>query len=430
MTSTGTACGIASLKLRQILDSRGRPTVEADVLLNDGSLGRAAAPSGASTGKYEAHERRDGDVSHYEGQGVRRVAAAAQAELQPRLIGAEALDQERIDAVLREIDGTPDLQRLGGNPILAVSLAAARAAALHTRQPLHRYLNALVPGVAPSLPLPMTNILSGGAHARQGMDFQDFLVVPAGASSYSQALEWISQVRTAATRLAIREGFTTLLADEGGLSPGYERSERALSLLVWAIETAGLRVGEDVRIAIDVAASQLFSIDSGRYGLRGMGADLTSQQMLTHVSELCRSYPISSIEDPFDQDDWESWRQFTSAFRGERLQIVGDDLFATNAERLERGGQEGAGTAVLIKLNQNGTLTGTLEVMERARAQGYATVVSARSGETEDSFIADLAVATGAGQIKIGSVRNSERLSKYNQLLRIEEEGGLPFRNK
>ena len=419
--------GIAALKLRQILDSRGRPTVEADVVLNDGSLGRAAVPSGASTGKYEAHELRDGDPDHYEAQGVRRVAAAARTEILPRLLGADALDQQRVDATLREIDGTPNLQRLGGNSVLAVSLASARAAAIHTRQPLHRYLNSFVRGVVPSLPMPMTNILSGGAHARQGMDFQDFLAVPVGANSYSQALEWTARVRNAATTLAVREGLTTLLADEGGLSPGYPNAGQALSLLMRAIESAGLRVGEDMRIAIDVAASQLFSSDSGSYRLRGMNADLTPQQMLAHVSELSRSYPVWSIEDPFDQDDWVPWRQFTGAFREKGLQIVGDDLFATNADRLERGARESVANAVLIKLNQNGTLTGTLEVMERARSLGYATVVSARSGETEDSFIADLAVATGAGQIKIGSVRNSERLSKYNQLLRIEEDSALPF---
>lgn len=427
MTSATRACGIASLRLRQILDSRGRPTVEADVLLNDGSLGRAAVPSGASTGKYEACELRDGDPDRYEGQAVQRIAVTAHAELLPRLLGAEALDQTTIDATLREVDGTDNLRRLGGNPILAISLATARAAAVHTRQPLYRYLNSMVAGVTPSLPLPMTNVLSGGAHARQGMDFQDFLVVPTGAGAYAQALEWMARVRSAAARLAAREGFTTLLADEGGLSAGYPQAEQALTFMVWAIEAAGLRVGEDVCIAIDVAASQLFSSSTGNYRLHRAGTALTPQQMVSYVSGLCRNYPISSIEDPFDQDDWEPWRALTSDFRGDRLQIIGDDLFATNARRLETGAREHLATAILIKLNQNGTLTGTLEVMKRARALGYATVVSARSGETEDSFIADLAVAAGAGQIKIGSVRNSERLSKYNQLLRIEEEGGLSF---
>ena len=427
MTASSRASAVASVKLRQILDSRGRPTVEADILLNDGSPGRASVPSGASTGKYEAQELRDGDPQHYEGQGVRNVAAVACAQLLPHLLGAEALDQAQIDATLREIDGTPNLQRLGCNPILAISLATARAAAAHTRQPLHRYLNSLVPGIEPALPLPMTNILSGGAHAHRGMDFQDFLVVPHAARSYSQALEWIARVRAAAATFATREGFATLLADEGGLSPGYRQAEQALMLMVWAIEAAGLRVGEDLSIAVDVAASQLFCAEAGTYRMHRMNCDLEPQQMLTYVSKLCRSYPIRSIEDPFDQDDWEPWRQFTDAFRASRLQVVGDDLFATNAERVARGCREKVATAVLIKLNQNGTLSGTLEVMARARASGYATVVSARSGETEDSFIADLAVATGAGQIKIGSVRNSERQSKYNQLLRIEEDDELPF---
>ena len=414
---------IASLKLRQILDSRGRPTVEADVILDDGSPGRASVPSGASTGRYEARELRDGDADWYEGHGVQSVIANAMLACEGQLQGVDALDQAAVDATLRWIDGTDNLGRVGANPILAISLATARAAAAHTRQALHVYLNSLVPGASLSMPLPMTNILSGGAHANGGMDFQDFLAVPVGATTYSQGLEWISRVRGAAARLMAEEGRVTLLADEGGLSPGFETAEQALALMVRAIDAARLRPGHDVAIAIDVAASQLYV--EGSYRLRRAGRNLLPDEMSSHVFGLCGKYPIVSIEDPFDQDDWDAWRSFTRRISDQPLQLVGDDLFATNAQRLAAGVERQVANAVLIKVNQNGTLSGTLDVIALARKSGYATVVSARSGETEDSFIADLAVATGAGQIKIGSVRNSERQSKYNQLLRIEEQGGL-----
>jgi enolase len=418
---------IASLKLRQILDSRGRPTVEADVLLNDGSLGRASVPSGASTGKYEARELRDGNADCYEGYGVQSVVANARQLCEEQLQGVDALDQSAVDATLRWIDGTSNLERVGANPILALSLATARAASVHARRPLYDYLNSLVPGAAPSLPMPMTNILSGGAHANGGMDFQDFLAVPTGATSYSQGLEWIARVRSAAARLMAQEGLVTLLADEGGLSPSYEAAEQALILMVRAIEAARLRPGHDIGIAIDVAASQLYVEERGCYHLRRAGRDLRPDEMLSYVFDLCGKYPIVSVEDPFDQDDWAPWHTLTRKVADRSMQIVGDDLFATNVQRLASGIEKQVANAVLIKVNQNGTLSGTLDVMALARKAGYATVVSARSGETEDSFIADLAVATGAGQIKIGSVRNSERQSKYNQLLRIEEEGALPF---
>ncbi|WP_129778906.1 phosphopyruvate hydratase [Peristeroidobacter soli] len=418
---------IASLKLRQILDSRGRPTVEADVILHDGSLGRASVPSGASTGKYEVRELRDGDAESYESYGVQSVVATALQACEGQMQGVDALDQTAVDATLRWIDGTPDLGRVGANPILALSLATARAAAAHVRQPLHVYLRSLVPGVAPSMPMPMTNILSGGAHAGGGMDFQDFLAMPVGATTYSQALEWIARVRSAAARLMAQEGRVTLLADEGGLSPGFESAEQALTLMVRAIEAARLRPGHDMAITIDVAASQLYVEEQRCYHLRRAGRELTSDAMMSYVFDLCGKYPIVSVEDPFDQDDWEAWQSFTRKLGDRSLQLVGDDFFATNAQRLASGIERQVANAVLIKVNQNGTLSGTLDVMALARKAGYATVVSARSGETEDSFIADLAVATGAGQIKIGSVRNSERQSKYNQLLRIEEEAGLTF---
>lgn len=418
---------IVALKLRQVLDSRGRPTVEADVRLNDGSIGRASVPSGASTGKYEACELRDGEVEHYDGYGVRRLAAAAQRELSERLPGTDACDQKRIDRLLCEVDGTHNLQRIGANPILAVSLATARAAAAHVRQPLHVYLSSLIAGVSPSLPMPMTNILSGGAHAHGGMDFQDFLAVPVGAASYSEGLEWIARVRGAAARIMSQEGHSTLLADEGGLSPGYEFAEQALTLMVRAIEAARLRPGHDIGIAIDVAASQLYVQDQRYYRLQRADRVLQPTEMLSYVAELCGQYPIVSVEDPFDQDDWEHWGSFTRQIGERTLQVVGDDLFATNPARLALGVSRNVANAVLIKVNQNGTLSGTLDVISQARQAGYATVVSARSGETEDTFIADLAVGTGAGQIKIGSVRNSERQSKYNQLLRIEEDSQMQF---
>lgn len=401
--------------------------MEADVRLNDGSFGRAAVPSGASTGKYEACELRDGDTDRYDGYSVVGVVAAAQRELGERLLGADSLDQKRVDKILREADGTDNLRRIGANPILALSLAAARAAAAHARQPLHVYLSSLMVDASPSLPMPMTNILSGGAHARGGMDFQDFLAVPVGAATYSEGLEWISRVRTAAAKIMSQAGHSILLADEGGLSPGYEFAEQALTLMVRAIEAARLRPGHDIGIAIDVAASQLYVEDKRHYRLQRADRILQPAEMLSYVVELCAQYPIVSVEDVFDQDDWESWRALTQLVRGRALQLVGDDLFATNAQRLALGVSRQVANAILIKVNQNGTLSGTLDVITQARQAGYATVVSARSGETEDAFIADLAVAAGAGQIKIGSVRNSERQSKYNQLLRIEEDSQLRF---
>lgn len=395
--------------------------------LNDGSLGRASAPSGASTGKYEARELRDGDADCYDGYGVVGVIAKAQRMCERQLPGVDALDQSAVDATLRWMDGTPNLENIGANPILAISLATARAAAAYTQRPLHAHLSAMLAGASPSLPMPMVNVLSGGAHAQGGMDFQDFLAVPIGASSYSQGLEWIARIRSAAARLLAEAGRTTLLADEGGLSPGCESAEQALTLMVRAIEAARLRPGFDVGIAIDVAASQLYISESRHYRLQRSGRDLTPDEMAACVADLCGKFPILSVEDPLDQDDWEHWRAFTRRVGDRALQVVGDDLFATNAQRLALGVEQQAANAILIKVNQNGTLSGTLDVMARAREAGYATVVSARSGETEDPFIADLAVATGAGQIKIGSVRNSERQSKYNQLLRIEEQTALPF---
>lgn len=413
---------IAEVRARQILDSRGRPTIEADVRLEDGSAGRACAPSGASRGRYEAWELRDQDPDHYDGLGVRQAVVNANTELAVAIVGQEGTAQVQVDQLMRDADGTPSLQRLGANAILAISMALARAAADHRKIPLYQYIAELA-GTAMSMPMPMTNILSGGAHARRGMDIQDFLVIPVGAGSYSEALEMISRVRLAATGLMTEQGLTTLLADEGGLSPGFGKAEHAMDLMIRAFEAAGLRPGEDAAIALDIAASELF--ENGAYRLAGEGRALSGPEMAAFVSDLARRFPIISIEDPLEQDDWENWRILTSELPG--VQIVGDDLFVTNVDRIRQGIAQGVANAALIKLNQNGTVSGTIAAAAEARSAGYAAVVSARSGETEDTFIADLSVGLGTGQIKIGSVRSSERLAKYNQLLRIEESAALPF---
>jgi len=414
---------ITRIFARQVLDSRGRPTVEVDVELAGGSTGRACAPSGASTGRHEAWELRDGDASRFAGLGVSRAVGHVVTEIAGALSGLDAASQAEVDRRMVELDGTANLARLGANAVLATSLAICRAAAGAAGLPLHRHIAALADSPAMTMPMPMVNILSGGAHAGRSMDLQDFLAVPVAAATYSEALEMVGRVRSAAGELLAAEGRTTLLADEGGLSPGYDRAETARELMVAAISRAGLRPGSDVAIAIDVAASELFT--AGRYDLKGERRQFDGEAIVDFVAGLVRRFPVISVEDPLDQDDWEHWRRATLAMP--HVQVLGDDLFATNRTRITAGIERGVANAVLIKVNQNGTLTGTLEAMAAARAGGYATVVSARSGETEDPFIADLAVGTGAGQIKIGSVRNSERLAKYNQLLRIEEDPTLVF---
>ena len=414
--STKSRTRIESVCAREILDSRGRPTVEADVWLESGVLGRASVPSGASTGSHEALELRDGDVRRFGGFGVRTAVANVTALIAPEVIGRDALDQAGLDAALVDLDGTRGRMRLGANAILAVSLATARAAAAAIGLPLWRHLAA----AQPVLPLPMANIVSGGAHARGGLAFQDFLVVPVGARGYSQALEIMYAVRSAAEAVLAERGLSTLKADEGGFGPAFQRPEQALDLLDEATRRAGLRAGEDVAFAIDVAATQ-FARDGG-YDAPPNGL-LEALELVELLDALVARYPIISIEDGLGEDDWEGWTILTHRL-GARVQLVGDDLFATDLARLERGIEAGVANAVLVKMNQVGTLTETIALIERARRAGYATVVSARSGETEDSFIADLAVATGAGQIKIGSLAQSERLAKYNQLLRIDEELG------
>ena len=414
---------IEQVVARQVLDSRGRPTVEVDVILSDGTLGRACAPSGASTGRHEAVELRDGDRKQFAGLGVTRAVENVLEEIAPALKGSAVEDQGGIDTLMTELDGTHNFGRLGGNAVLATSLAVCRAAALAAARPLHVYINDLLGDRPMSMPLPMTNILSGGAHAGRGMDIQDFLAIPIGATSYSQALSMVNDVRSTAATISARKGLPVLLADEGGLSPGFETAEEALDLMVAAFEEAGYQPGVDIAIALDVASSELF--DEGLYTLARQGETYSGMQMVEYIARLAGSYPILSIEDPLDQDDWTHWAQITS--RLGHIQLLGDDLFVTNPDRIARGVLEGAANAALIKVNQNGTLTGTFAAMRAAWSAGYAPIVSARSGETDDAFISDLAVGSGAGQIKIGSTRNSERLSKYNQLLRIEGQAELPF---
>ena len=417
---------IRAVRARQILDSRGRPTVEVDVELQDGTLGRASVPSGASTGAAEAHELRDADASHYAGLGVLQAVSGVAREIGPALQGRDALDQRALDERLRALDGTASLKRLGANAVLGVSLAACRAAAASARQPLYARIAELAGTRELTLPMPMVNILSGGLHAGRGMDVQDFLAIPTAAATIADAVHLVARVRAAATEVMVRRGLTTLLADEGGLSPGFATGREALQLMLESIEHAGLRPGVDVSIAIDVAASSLKGAQPGRYRLAREGRDANTAQMIDMASAWVREFPVVSIEDALDEEDWDGWRPLTEQL-GARCQLVGDDLFTTDATRLGRGVRAGVANAVLIKPNQNGTLSGTLGVIAQARAAGYATVVSARSGETEDAFIADLAVGTAAGQIKIGSLRCSDRLAKYNQLLRIEENTSAPF---
>jgi enolase len=414
---------IVSVRGRQIFDSRGRPVVEADVALENGSIGRASVPSGASTGRHEAHELRDGESAVHDGRGVLRAVAHVEGEIARLLTGRDAMDQAAIDTSMRALDGTANLERLGANAVLAVSLAVCRAAALAEALPLYRYIAALAGNDSPTLPMPMVNILSGGAHAGRSMDVQDFLVVPIGAKRYADALRMALDVRRTAQLLLSRRGITTLLADEGGLSPGFPTAAEALELMVAAIESAGLSPGRDAAIAIDVAASELF--DSDTYHWVREGRRLSRDDMISTVDEWRRRYPVISVEDALHEDDWDGWTRLTETAGA--LQLVGDDFFATNIERIDRGIRARAANAVLIKPNQNGTLSGTLDAIALARRNGFATIVSARSGETADAFIADLAVGSGAGQIKIGSVRSSERMTKYNQLLRIGEDSALSF---
>jgi enolase len=414
---------IERIHAREVLDSRGNPTVEVDVICRGGARGRAIVPSGASTGKHEAKELRDGDPARYGGKGVRRAVANVHDIIAARVVGMPATEQTFIDRTMCALDGTPDKSRLGANAILGVSLACAHAAAASRGMPLWRYLDSADQA---RLPLPMVNLISGGLHAGDNLDFQDFLLLPVGARSYSEALEMTSRVYRALAETLRENAFeSVLVGDEGGFGPKLRNSEQAVLLAVTAMERAGLR--KDAALAVDVAASHFFR--DGRYCRQATaGAALTAGEMIEMLWSLVTVYPILSIEDGLAEDDWVGWRELTASL-GQRIQLIGDDLFVTNPERLRRGIEAGVANSILVKPNQIGTLTETLEVIGLARSAGYRPVISARSGETEDGTIADLAVATGVGQIKIGSIARSERLAKYNQLLRIEEEMGTsaPF---
>jgi enolase len=411
------------LLARQILDSRGRPTVEVDAELDDGGFGRASVPSGASTGAAEAHELRDGDPARHAGLGVLKAVANVNGEIATALRDVEADDQRRVDDRLRSLDGTPQLNRLGANATLGVSLALCRAVAAARGQPLHERIAELA-GARALLPLPMMNVLSGGLHAGRGMDAQDFLAVPLAATSIDEAIHVLARVRSAATEVARERGLPTLLADEGGLAPGLATGDAALQMMLESIERASLRPGEDVAIAIDVAASSLRQSVGYRFAREGRLR--SGDEMVAMIQGWVRAFPVVSIEDGLGDEDWIPWRALTERL-GQRVQLVGDDLFATQPERLARGVREGVANAVLVKMNQNGTLSGTLDVIAQAKAAGFAPIVSARSGETEDAFMADLAVGAGAGQVKIGSLRTSSTVAKYNQLLRIAEGSRAPY---
>lgn len=406
---------IIDITAREILDSRGNPTVEVDVRLEDGSLGRAAVPSGASTGRHEALERRDGG-RRYGGKGVTKAVDAVNRDIFDALGGTDAEDQTRIDSIMRALDGTQNKGRLGANAILGVSLAVAKAAASACGQPLYRYLGG--PG-ARVLPVPMMNIVNGGVHADNAIDFQEFMILPLGAPTFREGLRMGAEVFHA-LKAALREaGHDTNVGDEGGFAPRLKSADDALGFIMRAIENAGYRPGEDVALALDPASTEFFG--DGHYRLEGEGRALDADSMVRLYEDLCRRYPIVSIEDGMAEDDWSGWSALTRAL-GSRVQLVGDDIFVTNKERLLRGIAEGVANAILVKLNQIGTLSETLETVDTAHRAGYRVVISHRSGETEDTTIADLAVATNCGLIKTGSLSRSDRLSKYNQLLRIEEQ--------
>jgi enolase len=410
---------ISELSAREILDSRGRPTVEAELALSDGTRVTASVPSGASTGRHEARERRDGDPARYHGRGVLGAVAAVNGEIAELLIGREP-QQRAVDGALRRLDGTPDKSRLGANALLAVSVAVARGAAVAAGVPLWAHLAG---GDRVTLPVPMVNIISGGLHAGRQLDFQDFLIIPVGAESFARALEMVVAVHVATGSILEARGLSTLKADEGGYGPSLADHRAALRLLDEAVAAAGLRAGEGIVYALDVAATHFFHEADRSYRLRSEQRTLDADGLTDYIAELAGAHPIVSIEDPLAEDDWEAWTRFTERLGGD-LQIVGDDLFTTNIGRLERGIAEHAANAVLVKMNQIGTITETLDVVARAREAGFRTVISARSGETEETALADLAVATAAGQIKIGSVTQTDRLAKYNELLRIEERLG------
>lgn len=408
---------IETVHARQILDSRGNPTVEVDLLLRSGAQGRAAVPSGASTGEFEATELRDGGDA-WGGKGVTKAVANVNGEIADAVAGADAFDQKGLDRTLIELDGTPNKSRLGANAILGVSLAAARAAAAEEGQPLWRYLGGEGARV---LPVPMMNVLNGGAHADNSVDFQEFMIVPVGAGSFADGLRMCAETFHALKKTLHDRKLGTAVGDEGGFAPDLESNEAALQALIEGVEAAGYRPGDDLAIALDPAVSEIFK--NGAYDLEHEHRTLSAAELADYWADLAGRYPIVSIEDGMDEEDWDGWKELTDRL-GERVQLVGDDLFVTNTERLKRGIDTGVANSILIKVNQIGTLTETLAAIDMAREAGYTAVMSHRSGETEDTTIADLAVATGCGQIKTGAPSRSDRVAKYNQLLRIEEALG------
>jgi enolase len=416
---------IDEIHAREILDSRGNPTIEADVFLGDGSMGRAAVPSGASTGEHEAVELRDGDKERYSGKGVLQAIRNVNEQIDDALMGMDASAQREIDNAMLELDGSPNKSNLGANAILAVSMACARAAAISMKLPLYRYLGGVNACV---LPTPMMNIINGGAHADSNVDFQEFMVMPVGAQTFSEALQWGTEVFHTLKAVLKKRGYNTAVGDEGGFAPSLKANVEAIELILEAIQQASFKAGEEIAIALDPASSEFYDKEQGKYVFKKSDKSVkSSEEMVRFWSEWARQYPIVSIEDGLAEDDWQGWKLMTEQL-GDKIQLVGDDLFVTNTERLKKGIEKGAGNSILIKVNQIGTVSETLDAISLALRNGYTAVISHRSGETEDTFIADLAVATGAGQIKTGSASRTDRIAKYNQLLRIEEELGLAAR--
>jgi enolase len=425
---------ITRVHARQVLDSRGNPTVEADVVLESGGFGRAIVPSGASTGEHEALELRDGDKSKYLGKGVLKAVANVNSEIAKSVIGSDAADQRALDHKMITLDGTPTKSRLGANAILAVSMAASRAAAVALKQPLYKYLARYSTDTSANLlPVPMMNILNGGAHADSSVDFQEFMAMPIGAPNFAEALRWGVEVFHSLKSALKKRGYSTAVGDEGGFAPSCKSNEEAIQIVLEAIVAAGYKPGEQVSIALDPAASEFFEKTSGKYVFKKSDKSMhSSLEMVAYWTNWVEKYPIVSLEDGMAEDDWSGWKTLTQSIGSKtskkKIQLVGDDLFVTNTERLSRGINEGIANSILIKLNQIGTVTETIDAIELARKAGYNSVISHRSGESEDTFIADLAVATAAGQIKTGSGSRTDRIAKYNQLLRIEEELGSAAR--
>nr|ADI48570.1 putative enolase [uncultured bacterium fss6] len=421
---------ISKIVAREIMDSRGNPTVEADVFLDNGHWGRAAAPSGASTGSREALELRDGDPARYLGKGVEKAVANIHDAIAPALAGVDATDQQRVDQIMLDLDGTENKEKLGANAILAVSLAAAKAAASSKGMPLYAHI-AEINGTAGefSMPLPMMNILNGGEHADNNVDIQEFMIQPVGAQSFKEGLRMGAEIFHALKKVLQARGLSTAVGDEGGFAPNLASNEEALTVIVEAVEKAGYRMGDDVTLALDCAASEFYR--DGKYNLAGEGKSFDAAGFAEYLDGLCQKYPIISIEDGLDESDWDGWKILTDRI-GDRVQLVGDDLFVTNTKILKRGIEQGIGNSILIKFNQIGSLSETLAAIRMAREAGFTAVISHRSGETEDATIADLAVGTAAGQIKTGSLCRSDRVAKYNQLLRIEAElnGKAPYRGR